>query len=89
MSGMQQGGDGLGVLDQRVGAGPAAARRALAEAALVVGIGDDAGLGPDFGRLLEGIAVVAEAVQAQDNGLGPASWAGQTASGNTVPSAAT
>src|SRR5262249_12993236 len=42
---------------------------ALAEAALVVRVGGEAGLGPGLRRLLEGVAVVAEAVQAQDDRL--------------------
>ena len=68
--GAQQRDHRLGVVDQGLGAGPAAARRAAAEAALVVGIGGDAVLGPDLRRLVPRLAIVAEAVQAQDHRLG-------------------
>ena len=65
--GVQQPGHGQGVTGQGVGPRPAPARRARAEAALVVGVGRDAVPGPDPGRLLPRIAIVAEAVQAQDD----------------------
>jgi hypothetical protein len=63
-----------GVIDQGVGARPAAARRTAAEAALVVGVGGNAVLGPDRRRVLEGVAIVAPAVQAQDHRPGRAGF---------------
>ena len=74
--GAQQRDHRLGIADQGLGAGPAATRRAAAEAALVVGIGRDAVLGPDLRRLVPRLAIVAEAVQAQDHRLGLAGGGG-------------
>ena len=72
-----QGGDGAQVLDHQVVAGPDAALRRAAEAALVVGVGGDPLLGPPGRGQVEGVGVVVHAVDADDHRPGLAGSASQ------------
>ncbi len=55
------------VAAHRLGTGPAAGIDVGAEAALVIGHGDDAVAGPDLGRHLEGFGIIVEAVHGDDD----------------------
>jgi hypothetical protein len=71
---LHQFGDLDQVLHQHRGLGPNAAPWRAPEATLVVGVGGDAApsqIGPEIG---EGVAVVGEAVQRDDDGLYVAFW---------------
>ena len=73
VAGAQGGGDGGEVFGQRLWAGPLFARWVGPEAALVVGVSCDAPCGPVSGGALErAFGEVAEAVQREDDRLGPA-----------------
>ncbi len=62
--GLHQGG---GVMHHGVDPGPQAGMAALAEAALIDGVGDDAPGGPVLGGVVEGVGIIVEAVQRDDH----------------------